>query len=291
LKPVENITTGKGRGSGSLNTPRDTPYTSKTSVYDLAARMNEMSELNAQLTNLVEQRTKKLAEVRATNTKFISIIAHDLRSPFNAILGSLDILESSLNHFDKVEFKSFINMAIESATNTLNLLDNLLTWTISQNQQKSFVPIKINLNELITAEVESTKDSASPKQISIIHSITPDLNVTADIQMVKMIIRNLISNAIKYTNFGGEIFITAVGVRQYVELTVKDNGIGISEEAQKGLFKIEAVHSTSGTNKEKGTGLGLILCKEFVEIHGGTILVRSEPGRGCAIKFTLPHYI
>ena len=291
MKPIEKITIVESSGPGTFGNSEAVPYVPNTSDNDLAAQLSEMKELNAHLENLVEQRTNKLAEVVATNTKFISIIAHDLRSPFSAILGALDILEGSLGHYDIVEFKSYINMASESANSTLILLDNLLAWTISQNQQKSFTPVKINLYELTTAEEESIKASASQNQISLVNSVTQDLNITADLQMAKTIIRNLISNAIKYTNSGGVVSVSATETKQYVEITVQDNGIGISEEAQKYLFKIEAFHSTAGTNKEKGTGLGLLLCKEFVEIHGGTILVRSEPGKGCAIKFTLPHYI
>ena len=109
--------------------------------------------------------------------------------------------------------------------------------------------------------------------------------------MVKTILRNLISNAIKYTNIGGEIMVSASENKQFVEISIKDNGVGISSMNQKELFKINSFHSTTGTNNERGTGLGLILCKEFVEMHGGKILVESEQGKGCEFRFTLPHYI
>jgi signal transduction histidine kinase len=109
--------------------------------------------------------------------------------------------------------------------------------------------------------------------------------------MVKTILRNLIGNAIKYTNNGGEITISATEGKRFIEIVVKDNGIGISPEAQRRLYKIHSFHSTTGTNNEKGTGLGLILCREFIEMHGGNIRIESEPGKGSKFKFTLPHYI
>jgi len=117
------------------------------------------------------------------------------------------------------------------------------------------------------------------------------MNITADFQMVKTIFRNLIGNAIKYTNNGGEITISASERKKIVEVVVKDNGIGISPEVKRELFTSKAFHSTTGTNNEKGTGLGLILCREFVELHGGKILMESESGKGSEFKFTLPHYI
>jgi signal transduction histidine kinase len=117
------------------------------------------------------------------------------------------------------------------------------------------------------------------------------MNVAADLQMVKTILRNLISNAIKYTNINGEIIINACELKKYVEVTVKDNGVGISVENQRKLFQIDSFHSTPGTKDEKGTGLGLLLCKEFVELHGGNIRIESEPGKGSRFAFTLPHYI
>jgi signal transduction histidine kinase len=250
-----------------------------------------MKELNAYLEKLVEQQTMELTEVVATNTKFISIIAHDLRSPFNSILGALELLKEKLDQYNINDIEKYINLASNSANRTLNLLEGLLAWTISQNKEKSFNPVKINLHELLLYEIESINPLATQKQITLNHSIAPYLNVSADLQMVKTILRNLISNAIKYTNTGGEISVSASESKQFVEITIKDNGIGISNKAQRELFKMDAFHSTAGTNNEQGSGLGLLLCKEFVEMHGGNIWIESEPGKGCEFKFTLPHYI
>ncbi|MDP4208181.1 MAG: HAMP domain-containing sensor histidine kinase [Bacteroidota bacterium] len=254
-------------------------------------RLQEMEELNVHLENLVEQRTQKLIDVVATNSKFMSILAHDLRSPFCSILGVLEILNETLDDYDINEIKKYIDTATNSVNNTLNLLDDLLAWTMSQNKEKSFNPVKINLYELLRDEVGSINTSATQKQIALNYFIAPNLNISADIQMVRTILRNLISNAIKYTNTGGEITVTASENNQFIEIAVKDNGIGIPFEAQRKIFKRDEINSTPGTNNEKGTGLGLLLCKEFVEMHGGDIWIESEPGKGSEFKFTLPHYL
>jgi signal transduction histidine kinase len=197
----------------------------------------------------------------------------------------------SLNEFNKSQIEEYIDMVYNSANNTLILLDNLLVWAVSQNKEHNFKPVKINLYELLREEIENLKTLASQKQIAISHTIKPGLNVTADLQMVKTILRNLINNAIKYTNINGEITINASELKQFVEVTVKDNGIGISADNKKKLFKIDTFHSTPGTHDEKGTGLGLLLCKEFVELHGGNIRIESEAGKGSRFAFTLPHYL
>jgi signal transduction histidine kinase len=250
-----------------------------------------MDEHNVRLEKLVEQLTNKLNEVATTNTKFISIIAHDLRSPFASIMFALELVKESLKDNNIHEIENYIERASNYAKNTLNLLDDLLVWTISQNKERSFDPVKINLYQLVTDEIESINPLAKQKQIALNHSITPDLNITADLQMIKTILRNLIGNAIKYTNPDGEITISASERKQFVEIVVKDTGIGISSRAQRELFKTDTPHSKEGTNNEKGTGLGLLLCKEFVEMHGGNISILSELGNGSEFKFTLPHYI
>jgi signal transduction histidine kinase len=257
----------------------------------LLSQLREMEELNASLEILVEQRTSKLIEIVSTNGKFLSIIAHDLRSPFSSIIGILELLKLSLKEFNQDEIAKYVDIVYNSANNTLILLDNLLVWAVSQNKEKNFKPVKINLYDLLREEIESLKTLASQKQITLKHLINPDLNVAADLQMVKTILRNLISNAIKYTNINGEIIVNATELKQFVEVEVKDNGIGISAENQKKLFQIDTFHSTPGTHNEKGTGLGLLLCKEFVELHGGNILIDSETGKGSRFAFTLPHYI
>ena len=291
LMPSKKKDYSNDSDSKSLSMPVSESGSDTAVEKKLLLRLREMEELNTGLELLVEQRTSKLVEIVSTNAKFLSIIAHDLRSPFSSILGILELLKMSLKELDKNEIEKYIEIVYNSANNTLTLLDNLLVWALSQNKEKNFKPIKINLYELLREEIENLKTLASQKQITLRHSAKPDLNVTADIQMVKTILRNLINNAIKYTNVNGEIIIDANEVNQYIEIAIKDNGIGISAEDQRKLFKIDAFHSTPGTHDEKGTGLGLLLCKEFVELHGGNIRIESEAGKGSRFAFTLPHYI
>lgn len=258
---------------------------------NLRLRLNEMEEMNGQLQTRVQQDACKLNEVVERNAKFLSIIAHDLRNPFNSIIGILDILGHNIDDYSKDEIGNLIHIASNSAVNTYNLLENLLSWSASQNKEKSFNPVKINLNELIINALEVFNPSATQKQLTLEHSINPDLHVTADFQMVETILRNLVSNAIKYSNPGGVIFISATEKKQFVEIEVADNGVGMSLHTKKKLFKMDEFQSTLGTNNEPGTGLGLLFCKEFVEMHGGKIWIESEYGRGSKFRFTLPHYL
>ena len=291
MKPVKNSVYSTNDSTESSDLYAVIASTDNTSENHLKLRLQEMEELNNHLEELVDLSTKKLIEVGVTNNKFLSILAHDLRSPFCSILGVLEILKKSLNNYTLHEIEKYIDVASNSANKALILLDNLLTWAISQNSEKSFNPIKISLQKLIKEEIDSFNISAKQKQLTLNHSISARVNVSADLQMVKTVIRNLIGNAIKFTNTGGEIFISASEGERFVDIVVKDNGVGISLETQKKIFKIGEFHSTKGTNDEPGTGLGLLLCKEFVEIHGGNIRIESEPGKGSKFIFTLPHYI
>lgn len=291
LRSGKKIVYQESENSKSPDLSVKTSATAAASEKNLRIRLRELEETNISLKLLVEQRTSKLIDIVSTNGKFLSIVAHDLRSPFSSIIGILELLKLSLKEFNKEEIEEYINIVYNSANNTLSLLDNLLKWAVSQNKEKNFNPVKINLYELLREEVESIRTSARQKQIAISHSIEPGMNVTADIQMVRTILRNLINNAIKYTNINGKIKINACELNKFVEVTVIDNGIGISAENKRKLFKIDAFHSTPGTHNEKGTGLGLLLCKEFVELHGGSIRIESEAGKGSNFSFTLPHYI
>jgi len=291
MNTVEKIADSTGRIHKSMPLSGIIDNHDKQSENYLKFRLKELEKLNASLENLVEQRTTELTRVVATNTKFLSIIAHDLRSPFSTILGVLELLKVSLEEYSKNEIEEFMDVAYNSAIRTLNLLDNLLLWAISQNKEKSFNPGKINFYDLVVEEFESINFTASQKQIVLNHTIEPNLNINGDLQMVKTILRNLISNAIKYTNTGGEITLIASECKQFIEITVKDNGIGISPETQRNLFRIDSFHSSAGTNNEHGTGFGLLLCIEFVELHGGNIWIESEQGKGSEFKFTLPRYI
>jgi signal transduction histidine kinase len=291
LKPAENVVNGKGRSMEFSGHDGIDVDTNKTSEKFYKVRLRELNERVDHSEELVKQLSEKLIEVVATNSKFISVIAHDLRSPFHSILGALELVKIKLEDHQIEDLDKYINMASNAAIRTLNMLDELLDWTISQNSKKSFSPVKINLHELIENEIVSIAFAAEQKKILLKHSVPFNLKVAADLLMVKTIIRNLIGNAIKYSNTGGEISVSAIESGQFVEVTVRDNGVGISQEAQKKLFKMDVFRSAPGTNNEHGSGLGLILCKEFVDMHAGVMRVESEPGKGSNFIFTLPHYI
>jgi signal transduction histidine kinase len=291
LKSIRKHTAVKGSYSESPDIFASIEYSKKNVENDLRFRLKKMEENNLHLKKVIEQGKQKIDEIITKNNKFVSILAHDLRSPFNSIMGFLELIKRDMDTFDKEKFENYINIAYNSANNMLNLLNNLLVWTLSQSGEKNYNPVKIDLDELLFDEIHNHMPLAKQKQINLNHSLASDLTVRADLQMVRTILRNLITNAIKYTNPGGEITISAIENDKHIEIAIEDNGIGISFEAQKELFKIDSFHSTIGTNNEKGTGLGLLLCKELVEINGGNILIESEPGKGCELKFTLPQFI
>ena len=236
---------------------------------------------------LLKERESQLRELNATKDKLFSIIAHDLRSPFNAISGLSELLLENIKDFKVAESEKYLEIINSSAKNTFILLENLLTWVNSQTGKIIYEPEKINLPEIINEILEVSDSIAKIKNISLNYSQT-DVEVFADEDMLKTILRNLISNAIKYTNSNGEITISALQNQNTIEITVSDNGVGMSEEVRNTLFDIDSNITTTGTANEKGSGLGLILCKEFVEKHGGEIWVKSELGKGSAFTFSLP---
>lgn len=236
----------------------------------------------------LKEREKQLRELNSTKDKLFSIIAHDLMNPFNAILGFSDLLIKGRKNLDSSESQNYLEIINSSAKNTLILLDNLLNWAKSQSKRIVYKPEKINLASIASEIIEISSLSAKTKAISLNYLQTDDVEVYADVDMLKTILRNLISNAIKFTNPNGKIVIYAVQNLNNIEITVSDNGVGMTKETQNTLFKIDENVTSNGTAGEKGSGLGLILCKEFVEKHGGKIWVESEVGMGSSFKFSLP---
>jgi PAS domain S-box-containing protein len=237
---------------------------------------------------LLLERERQLRELNSTKDKLFSIIAHDLRSPFNSILGLSELLIENTKNFEVSESEKYLEIINSSAKNTLILLDNLLDWAKSQTEKNIFKPEKTSLPAIINEMLEVSKSVVKIKNIALIISQIDDIKVYADINMLKTILRNLISNAIKYTHPNGVITISAVQNQNNIEITVSDNGVGMSEETRNKLFEIGSNITTAGTANEKGSGLGLILCREFIEIHGGEIWVNSELGKGSSFTFSLP---
>lgn len=237
---------------------------------------------------LLKERESQLRELVSTKDKLFSIIAHDLRSPFNAILGFSEILITNTKDFDAAESEKYLEIINSSAKNTLALLDNLLSWAKAQTGELIYKPVKTNLSAIVRGILEISNANAKMKNISLNYIQTDDIKVFADVNMLKTILRNLISNAIKFTNSNGKIVIDAVQNQNNIEITVADNGVGMSEETRSKLFQMDKNSTSSGTADEKGSGLGLILCKEFIEKHGGEIWIESELKKGSAFKFSLP---
>lgn len=231
---------------------------------------------------------KQLKELNATKDKFFSIIAHDLRSPFNDIIGFSELLRENVNDIDNRESEKYIHIINSTAKKTLILLDNLLDWAKSQTGELSYKPEKIVLSEIILEIIGLKKSLAKAKNISFHYTPTNEIELYTDENILKTIVRNLISNAVKFTNIGGHIKILATTNQHQVEISISDNGVGIKDETIHKLFDLSTNVTSPGTANEKGSGLGLVLCKEFVEKLGGKIWVESEEGKGSDFKFTLP---
>lgn len=230
----------------------------------------------------------KQTEMNAQKDKLFSIISHDLISPFNSILGFSDLLLECIQENDLSGLESYATIIKQSAEQTLELLKNLLEWSRTQIGGTQFLPEIFDLGEVVLEIKGLLNVIAGKKQITIHHTPFSSTQVFADRSMLGTILRNLVSNAIKFTREGGDIFITAEKRTEDVLISVRDNGIGIESSRLSTLFRMDQSQSTFGTHNEKGTGLGLILCKEFVERHGGSMWATSEAGKGSTFSFTLP---
>lgn len=236
----------------------------------------------------IQKYADELSKLNNDKDLFISILAHDLSNHFNSILGFIDLLRENVRVLTIDEKEEQLNILHKSAQTAFNLLKDLLIWTQAQSGFIHFESEKLNLLNICEEIKEDLKYHAGNKNISLHCHISAELNLKADRQVLKTILRNLVSNAIKFTPQKGEIKITAEKNSQKITITVSDTGIGISQDAQEKLFHDFNVYSTSGTKGEKGTGLGLLICKLYVEKLGGKIWVESTPGKGSNFKFTLP---
>jgi len=248
----------------------------------------ELAELNVGLEKKVEERTTQLRELNATKDKFFSIIAHDLKNPFNALMGFSTLLLDDYDAFDDDERKDLIQTMSDASENAYKLLENLLEWSRSQTGSIKWHPDTIRLDEIAALTIDLLKNQAMNKDISIKGVVPANTTAYADGNMITTVIRNLMSNALKYTPKGGEVKLYANQQKDQVEITIEDNGVGIRKEDLDKLFRIDVNFSTNGTNNEMGTGLGLILCREFIDKNNGKIWVESEEGKGSKFKFTLP---
>jgi signal transduction histidine kinase len=241
---------------------------------------------------LAEQTLKenetRLRELNLTKDKFFSIIAHDLKSPFNSILGFSDILLDQVSQKDLDGVEKSTEIIQKSAHHAVELLTNLLEWSQSQSGRIEFNPEYLELHALVDKVIRGMESLSRQKSIQITNHISAHAPIWADRYMLSSILRNLISNALKFTKQNGAIDIKASVDDEKMRVSVCDNGVGIPRKDLPKLFRIDLNHSTIGTMDEKGTGLGLILCKEFVEKHGGTIWAESQARRGSCFTFEIP---
>ena len=259
---------------------------------ELKKSKDTILEQNKELSNLVNQLSKsneELNKLNASKDKYFSIIAHDLKGPVGNLNSFLNFMTDQSDKISKEEFQKDLILLQSSSKKIKDLLENLLTWSRSQRGDIQYNPDNFDLQRLIQSNMLLFESSVNNKKISLLNKVQSGIAGYFDYEMIKTVFRNLISNAIKYTNTNGSITISSREVDTFIEITIEDTGTGMNYSMSQNLFRIEVKHfSTDGTNGEKGTGLGLILCKEFIDKHGGKIWVESEEGKGSKFKFTIP---
>lgn len=235
-----------------------------------------------------EKQDNKIKKLLNDKNQFFSIISHDLRGPLGSSVSLSEILLENIDQYSREEIKEISEMLHDSNKNIYKLLENLLDWSRVQTGMITFHPKNVLLNSLIEENIELSKNVAITKNISIQFEAAYLVEAAADQNMISTILRNLLSNAIKFTDKNGEIKVKLLKTNQKVEISISDNGIGVPDAIKERLFKINGKVQQKGTENELGSGLGLLLCKEFVNIHQGEIWVESELGKGSVFKFTLP---
>ncbi len=231
---------------------------------------------------------KQLIRLNADKDRFISILSHDLRSPFFSLLGYSELLKEELADHPNEETRKTINTICTITQKTYELLQDTLLWANVMSKNLTYSPTLADTSEIISEVVNILEPSANAKSIVLEHITGNESVVYADIYMLKAILRNLVSNAIKFTKKGGRIQISAVHNLDVTVIKVADNGVGMKQETMEKLFNITSLQSSKGTDNEIGTGLGLLLCKEFIDKHNGKIWVNSNEGKGTEISFSLP---
>jgi signal transduction histidine kinase/predicted negative regulator of RcsB-dependent stress response len=254
-------------------------------VYRSGQRRRQINTLLLRHQQEMETRSEELERLNQVKDKFFSIISHDLRSPINALAGLLDLLDKGAVRPD--ELSKHIHELKSRFSHTRTLLNNLLDWTLLQMDKLNLQPTRIDLQKLVDENIQLL-GTVPNKQIILHNNIPAGTFGYADSNTVNLVLRNLITNAIKFTNDGGKVTVSAEDQDTEWLISVKDNGVGMNDDVIKILFDKTAPYTTRGTANEKGTGLGLILCKEFVEKNGGRIFVESEVGKGSTFSFTLP---
>lgn len=236
----------------------------------------------------IKKKNEELKEINETKDKFFSIISHDLRSPFQGLLGISNYLVDEFDNLPNEEIKELISTLNEALRNQYKFLDDLLNWSRLQSGRLTLEKTKFNLHTLVENVENLFETNLQTKKIELINHIPKEQFIFADEDMIFLLIRNLVSNAIKFTKPFGKIEITSYEFEYHLQIVVADNGIGIKPENLDKLFRLDSHYTTRGTNSETGNGLGLTLCKEIVTKHNGQIWVKSEVDKGTKIFFTIP---
>jgi len=233
---------------------------------------------------IIQTQKNHLEKLNNTKNKFFSIVAHDLKSPLNSLKSFTDILSDHFDSFSKEDIKNFSNEIKTSVGNTIKMADNLINWARIQMEDVSVDKITLNVAESVQPIYALYRNIASKKDIDLKLEIGENLKICVDQNQLEFVIRNLLNNAIKFTKRGGVIKLSAQELNDKVEIIVEDNGVGMPDQIKENVFKLESKHSIRGTEGETGTGLGLMLCQEFVNLNEGELLIDSEENKGTTIK-------
>ncbi len=234
--------------------------------------------------------TEDLEVANREKDKFFSLIAHDLRTPLVGLTGYAEILSQDIDELTKEEIKQYSNSIVEISRQAIKFLSNLLEWSRLQTGKIQYVPNDLSINLIVTSIFQLLKSNAARKNILLLNNTDPEHIAYADENMIYSVLNNLISNAIKFTNPGGEIVVSSRVEGDRIITSVKDNGVGMNEEQLKNLFVLNKSFTTQGTAREKGTGLGIILCRDFISKNFGKLWVDSKPGEGSEFSFSLPKF-
>lgn len=253
----------------------------------LLVRVNDISE-RIEKVSMLQSMAAELRENNDQKDKFISILAHDLRGPFHPLLSALELLDSEYDSLTEEEKRIFIKNSYETANTQYHLLESMLNWSRATHNNFSVKTEQLIMYQIIAASIQQVIPVADDKGITIKNESDKKFEVIADSEMTLTVLRNLLTNAIKFSQPGSNVIVSAKSIDGMIVTSVSDNGLGISPERLAKLFNISSAESTPGTKKEKGSGLGLLICKELVEKMGGNISVESEVNRGTTVSFTLP---
>lgn len=257
-------------------------------IFGLAIANARKYKITIEQKNQLELYSQDLQKINLSKDKFFSIIAHDLKSPFNSLIRISEYLVEAINDNELKSIETGVQIINQVSNNTYRLLINLLEWAQTQTGKISYNPERIVLFSILKETIDMQKVHATTKNIIISNQIHSEISIVGDKNMLKTVVRNLISNAIKYTPTNGKVSISANVKDKDIQVSVADNGVGITKKCIESLFILENTISALGTNKETGTGLGLILSKEYIDQHNGRIWVESEEGKGSIFHFSLP---